>query len=267
MAIFNPRDPNPDTSRTAGIRERLATLTAEQRRAVERFINSLGSKLPDGDYGDITVGGTGTALTIDAGAVTTAKLGGDITAAGKALLDDADALAQRGTLGAYADVNVSVPAGNTVANTTIETKFASTVTIPANKLLSGSVTRVRLAGYFSTSVVAPTLIGRFKVAGTAILTTDTLSVLVGSSNNLGWWADIVVIVETAGASGVARCQGTACFATGTQATVTVNLPRTTTFAIDTTAAIELSVTAQWGTASASNTITLDTFSCGVEQTK
>jgi len=46
--------------------------------------------------GDVT---GATALTIAAGAVTTAKLGGDITAAGKALLDDSDASAQRTTLG------------------------------------------------------------------------------------------------------------------------------------------------------------------------
>lgn len=58
-----------------------------------------GGGLSDGDYGDITVSGTGTVLTIDAGAVSTSKLGGDITTAGKALLDDADAAAQRTTLG------------------------------------------------------------------------------------------------------------------------------------------------------------------------
>ena len=55
--------------------------------------------ISDGDKGDITVGGVGTVWTVDAGAINTSKLGGDITTAGKALLDDADAAAQRTTLG------------------------------------------------------------------------------------------------------------------------------------------------------------------------
>lgn len=50
--------------------------------------------------GDVTGSGTGSfAATIAAGSVGTSKLGGDITTAGKALLDDADAAAQRTTLG------------------------------------------------------------------------------------------------------------------------------------------------------------------------
>ena len=58
-----------------------------------------GHPLTDGDKGDITVSSNGTVWNIDAGVITTTELGGDITTAGKALLDDDDAAAQRTTLG------------------------------------------------------------------------------------------------------------------------------------------------------------------------
>jgi hypothetical protein len=58
-----------------------------------------GGSLSDGDKGDIVVSGSGATWTIDSSVVSTSKMGGDVTAAGKALLDDADASAQRTTLG------------------------------------------------------------------------------------------------------------------------------------------------------------------------
>lgn len=61
--------------------------------------NAGGAGITDGNKGDITVSLAGANWQVNAGAIGTAELGGDITAAGKALLDDADNVAQRATLG------------------------------------------------------------------------------------------------------------------------------------------------------------------------
>ena len=96
------------------------TITTNATTDTITIASSGGGGLSDADYGDITVSGSGTVMTIDNDVVTYAKMqnvsatdkllgrvtagAGDVeeitlTAAGRALIDDADAAAQRTTLG------------------------------------------------------------------------------------------------------------------------------------------------------------------------
>jgi hypothetical protein len=157
--------------------------------------------------------------------------------------------------GSLVYVNTTVPAGNTVANTSTETAFASTYDIPTGQLAVGTVVHARLYGTYGTDAVAPTLRLKLKLDSTTVLDTTAVT-MTGSLVNRGWFADVQLVVTATGVSGTADRQALVEFSTGTASGALVNTPNTSTVTVDTTQAQTVSVTAQWSAADTDNTITL-----------
>lgn len=152
--------------------------------------------------------------------------------------------------------------GSALANSTTLTDISPTppIVLPANLLEPGSLVRVYAAGRFSTTGTPTLLVGLYygAVAGTAICATSAITTASGVTN-LTWEFEASFRVRTVGTSGTALGTGKLY---GVPAATSVNLapasaPATAT--IDTTAAKALTIGAQWGTASASNTITCHHF--------
>jgi hypothetical protein len=147
-------------------------------------------------------------------------------------------------------------ATGTIANSTTETSISSTgvgtLTLPANFFIAGRSLRIMGLGFHSSVAVAPTIRIKIKLGSTIVL--DTTAVTSGIDTSAAIYIYGAITCRTTGASGTIFAQGEY-----QEMGTTPNhfqMVNTATTTIDTTASQAITVTAQWGTASASNTISL-----------
>lgn len=152
--------------------------------------------------------------------------------------------------------DATVPVGNTIANQSgSDVAFTSSYTIPANSLTVGKTIRIKAYGVYGTFAVAPNVTGKLKFGSTTITTTGTITSVAGVTNG-GWWSEMYLIVTATGASGTVEGQGYAEFATAATTGLSVNMTNTAAITFDTTASQVVTVTIQWSSSNAANTITL-----------
>jgi hypothetical protein len=134
--------------------------------------------------------------------------------------------------------------------------------IPANFLDIGVTLRLRAAGQFSTTGT-PTLLLGFGYGGTAVALAASAAITTGSGAAAWpWILEYQGRVRVNGAAGSIFGMGYLHLSTSLSAMTPSAIPVTAaarTVAIDTTIEKTLTVFAQWGTSSASNTITCNEF--------
>lgn len=136
---------------------------------------------------------------------------------------------------------------------------APQIVIPANTLEQGVVMRVTAFGRFSTTGTPTLTLGVYYggVAGVALAVTSAVTTPSGVTNRT-WRFEGDFRVRTPGASGTIIGVGVAeNITTGATDMAPATAPATAT--IDTTTAKALTLGAQWGTNSASNTLTCHHF--------
>lgn len=147
-------------------------------------------------------------------------------------------------------VYANVAAGTAVSNTTTETGLFTTYSIPAGVLRAGSVIRFRWQGIATSTNSTDTLQIKAYINSTAVATGTATDV----ANNDMFDGECTAVLRTVGSSGtfVATALHSKVPAASNTATRVCQLTAST--AIDTTAAVTITVKATWSVASASNSV-------------
>jgi len=139
-----------------------------------------------------------------------------------------------------------------VSNTTTETAFDKSYTIPANLLVAGDVLTIKGQVIATATNSTDTLNIKLKLGSTVLVASAAVDV----ANNDVVFFEITVLVRTAGASGTYVAAGH-CSTVGAAGTVTQRAAFVASTAIDTTATNAITVTATWSAASSGDSVRLD----------
>jgi len=156
-----------------------------------------------------------------------------------------------------------IASGTALASSTSLTDVSPTPNklIPANFLLPGMRIKVRAACSFSTTATPTLLVGVYYggVAGTALAATSAVTTGTATAWPLTLWYEGTV--RTIGSTGTIMGYGFVDLGTSLTAYTHRPIPETAlaTVTIDTTASKAITLGAQWGTSSASNTLTCVDF--------
>lgn len=151
---------------------------------------------------------------------------------------------------------VNTAASTAVSNTTTETLFDKSYSIPANSLRAGQLIRIRYQVIATATNSTDTLAVKLYIGGltgTALISHAATDV---ADNNVVS-GEYEVILRTVGASGTMVGCGTYKSVPAAEGTMTVKDDILASTAIDTTAAQVIGVSATWSVASASNSCRLD----------
>lgn len=144
-----------------------------------------------------------------------------------------------------ADVTVA----DTVTETTLIGAGTGSVTIPANKLEQGDTLRIIASGYLSDTG-NPTMDIKVSIGGSEICSTGANN-LNSNSTDADWSMSVTSAVRQSGSSGLVSSSGMFQHDDGTS----FGMVKKTVTNVDTTGTLDIDITATWGTADASNTIT------------
>lgn len=158
-----------------------------------------------------------------------------------------------------------VGAGTALASSASLTDIspAPQIVLPANYLYENQRLRIKGYGIYSSTSTPTLLLGIYYggVAGANPLGASAANAVASGASNYPWKIQLEIYVRTVGSSGTVWCNGQVDVGSSLTAYTSYALPSSQTqpITINTTAANALTIGAQWGSNSSSNTITCEDF--------